>query len=344
MFSDIQSHWTKASVLAAAGQNILKGYPDGTFRPDAPVTRAEFAVIIYTSLAFKQASSRPGVTFKDVPPNYWAAKAIDQAYQTNYLSGYSHSSFQPNQIISRVQALTALVSGLKYGVTIEPMNTLKKYYTDFKQIPNYAIGAIAAATEKGIVVNYPDIQLLRPNQSLTRGEIAAFICRIIEIPTVPFQYIPGRELFVISPQFDQADSFSQGLASVQKDRKWGYIDKTGSIVILAEFDDARSFDAGLAVVQVGNKWGYIDRTGQFIINPQFDEADIFSEELAAVKMGEKWGYINQYGDLIIPLTFDFAKPFSEGMALVNVGGELKPDQGQGKAFFVGGKWGYIRKP
>ncbi|MFO5441289.1 MAG: S-layer homology domain-containing protein, partial [Dolichospermum sp.] len=36
MFSDIQSHWTKASVLAAAGQNILKGYPDGTFRPDAP--------------------------------------------------------------------------------------------------------------------------------------------------------------------------------------------------------------------------------------------------------------------------------------------------------------------
>ncbi|MFO0175197.1 MAG: WG repeat-containing protein, partial [Aphanizomenon sp.] len=94
----------------------------------------------------------------------------------------------------------------------------------------------------------------------------------------------------------------------------------------------------------GNKWGYIDRTGQFIINPQFDEADIFSEELAAVKMGEKWGYINQYGDLIIPLTFDFAKPFYEGMALVNIGGKLKPDQEQGKAFFVGGKWGYIRKP
>jgi hypothetical protein len=253
MFSDIQSHWTKASVLAAAGQNILKGYPDGTFRPDRTVTRAEFAVIIYTSLAFKQASSRPGVTFKDVPANHWAAKAIDQAYQTNYLSGYPNSSFQPNQIISRGQALTALVSGLKYGVTIEPMNTLKKYYTDFRQIPNYAIGAIAAATEKGIVVNYPDIQLLRPNQSLTRGEIAAFICRIIEIPTVPFQYIPGRELFVISPQFDQADSFSQGLASVQKDRKWGYIDKTGKFVIPPQFEEANAFSKGWTLVRENTK-------------------------------------------------------------------------------------------
>ncbi|MDB9487687.1 WG repeat-containing protein [Dolichospermum circinale CS-537/01] len=157
-------------------------------------------------------------------------------------------------------------------------------------------------------------------------------------------YIDEVGTMIISSQFDEAKSFFSDIAAVKIGDKWGYIDKTGSIVILAEFDDARSFYAGLAVVQVGNKWGYIDRTGQFIINPQFDEADIFSEELAAVKMGEKWGYINQYGDLIIPLTFDFAKPFAEGMALVNVGGELKPDQEQGKAFVVGGKWGYIRKP
>ncbi|QSV68825.1 MAG: family 10 glycosylhydrolase [Aphanizomenon flos-aquae DEX188] len=157
-------------------------------------------------------------------------------------------------------------------------------------------------------------------------------------------YIDEVGTMIISPQFDEAKSFFSDIAAVKIGDKWGYIDKTGSIVILAEFDHAQSFYAGLAVVRVGNKWGYIDRTGQFIINPQFDEADIFSEELAAVKMGEKWGYINQYGDLIIPLTFDFAKPFYEGMALVNIGGKLKPDQEQGKAFFVGGKWGYIRKP
>jgi hypothetical protein len=64
MFSDIQNHWTKASVLAAAWQNIFKGYPDGTFRPNASVTRAEFAAIISTSLSIKQSSSRAGITFK----------------------------------------------------------------------------------------------------------------------------------------------------------------------------------------------------------------------------------------------------------------------------------------
>jgi hypothetical protein len=249
MFSDIETHWTKASVLAAAWQNILKGYPDGTFRTDAPVTRAEFAAIIYTPLSFKQPLSRPAVTFKDVPTHHWAAKAIAQAYQTNYLSGYANLTFQPNQIISRVQALTALVSGLKYGVTIEPIITLKKNYTDFAQIPVYAMGAIAAATEKGIVVNYPDIKLLQPNKNLTRGEIAPFICRILEIPTVPAQYIPGRELFVISPQFDQADDFSEGLARVQKDNKWGYIDKTGKFVIPPKFDEASSFSQGWALVR-----------------------------------------------------------------------------------------------
>jgi hypothetical protein len=175
-----------------------------------------------------------------------------------------------------VQALTALVSGLKYGVRGDAIATLKKYYADFGQIPSYAMSAIAAATEKRIVVNYPDTRRLQPNTNATRGEIAAFICRVMEIPTVPYQYIPGLELFVIPPQFDAADSFSQGLARVQKD----------------------------------NKWGYIDQTGKFVISPQFDQAE----------------------------------SFAEGLALVNIGGEFKQSPQTGKAYFTGGKWGYIRKP
>lgn len=152
MFTDIQNHWAKASILTAAERNIFKGYPDGTFRPDAPVTRAEFAAIIYTALP-QNPSSRTAITFIDVPANHWAAKAIASAYQTNYLSGYPNRTFKPNQPIPRVQALTALVSGLGYQVTGDAIATLKKYYSDFGQIPSYAISAIAAATQKRIVVN-----------------------------------------------------------------------------------------------------------------------------------------------------------------------------------------------
>jgi hypothetical protein len=250
IFSDIQNHWAKTSILAAAKLNILKGYPDGTFRPDAPVNRAEFAAIIYTALP-KQPSSRSGMTFIDVPVNHWAAGAIASAYQTNYLSGYPNRTFKPNQAIPRVQALTALVSGLNYRVTGEAIATLKKYYTDFGQIPSYAMNAMAAATENHIVVNYPDIKRLQPNQNATRGEIAAFICRVLKIPSVPAQYIPGLELFVIPPQFDAADPFVEELARVKKDNQWGYIDKTGKFVIPPKFNEANAFAEGLAVVREG---------------------------------------------------------------------------------------------
>ncbi|BAY07466.1 S-layer homology domain-containing protein [Calothrix sp. NIES-2098] len=248
IFSDIQNHWAKTSIIAAAQRSILKGYPDGTFRPAAPVTRAEFAAIISNGLP-KQSPSRPAIDFIDVPANHWAAKAIAEAYQTNYLSGYPNRMFKPNELILRVQALTALASGLNYGVTADPINTVKKYYDDFGQIPGYATRAIAAATEKRIVVNYPNIKRLQPNQNVTRGEIAAFICRVLEIPTVPFKYIPGAELFAIPAQFDAADNFVEGLARVQIANKWGYIDKTGKFVIPPQYEEVHPFAEGLALVR-----------------------------------------------------------------------------------------------
>lgn len=157
-------------------------------------------------------------------------------------------------------------------------------------------------------------------------------------------YIDQAGEIIISAQFDDVKSFSEDLAPVKIANMWGYIDKTGSTVILSDFDEVTNFFEGLALVKVGNKLGYIDKTGQFIIKPQFDEADIFSEGLAPAKMGGKWGYISQFGQFAITPYFDFAKPFWEGLALVNVGGKFKQDQERGKAEFIGGKWGYIRKP
>lgn len=74
------------------------------------------------------------------------------------------------------------------------------------------------------------------------------------------------------------------------------------------------------------------------------EVAIFGEGLAPAKIRDKWGYINQFGEFIISPDFDFAKPFSQGLALVNIGGKFKEDKEQGKTYFIGGKWGYIRKP
>jgi WG containing repeat len=74
---------------------------------------------------------------------------------------------------------------------------------------------------------------------------------------------------VIPPQFDLAYGFSEGLAAVQIDKKWGYIEITGKMVIpLQEFWSVKPFHNGLAEVQTKNgSIGYIDRSGKYVWGP-----------------------------------------------------------------------------
>ncbi len=248
IFSDIQNHWAQECIRQLASRNIIRGYEDGSFRPNAPVTRAEFAALL--SRAFpKVPPIRNAITFTDVPSTHWAYRVIQAAYQAGFLSGYPDRIFKPNQPIERVHALLALVGGLKYSPSTAPNETLKQYYDEAASIPTYAQKAIAAATENRLVVNYPNVRRLNSSQSATRAEVAAFICRALKIPGVPLQYIPGMEFVVVPPQFEQADAFSDGLARVKIGEKWGYIDKTGKQVIQPQLDEADSFSEGLALVR-----------------------------------------------------------------------------------------------
>lgn len=174
--SDVQGHWAQGCIEQLAQKKIISGYPDGSFKPGAPVTRAEFAAMIGS--AFPNAAEvRKGISFADVPAKYWAKDAIAQAYKTGFLSGYPASAFQPNQKIPRVQALVSLASGLKYSPAKSVADTLNAGFADATTIPSYAREAIAGATEKGLVVNYPNARSLNPNQLATRADVAAFLCQ-----------------------------------------------------------------------------------------------------------------------------------------------------------------------
>ncbi|HAZ44071.1 MAG TPA: S-layer protein [Cyanobacteria bacterium UBA11369] len=172
-FSDVSSnYWAKDFISALAARNIIAGFPDGRFRPNAPVTRAQFATMV--GKAFNTNPMREPINFVDVPSNYWAADAINEAYTTGFLSGYPGRVFRPNQRIPREQVLVSLASGLNYSGSLPPAEVLE-YYRDRRAIPDYAREKIAAATEQGIVVNYPDTDRLKPNKIATRAEVAAFI-------------------------------------------------------------------------------------------------------------------------------------------------------------------------
>jgi uncharacterized lipoprotein YddW (UPF0748 family) len=190
--TDLQNHWAKDCIQQLAQQGIISGYPDRTFRPNQPVTRAEFAAIL--NQAFPNASVvRNPIDFTDVPSNFWARDAIRKTYQTNFLSGYPNRIFQPNQKIPRVQALVSLASGLNYTPT-QPIETTLRNFTDAAAIPDYAKSAIAASTERQLVVNYPNVRQLNPNQLAMRGEVAAFICQARGvIGAVPSAYIAGEK-------------------------------------------------------------------------------------------------------------------------------------------------------
>ncbi|GAX40982.1 beta-Ig-H3/fasciclin [Tolypothrix sp. NIES-4075] len=175
-FSDVSSnYWASPFIQALAQRNVISGFTDGTFKPDQPVTRAQFAAMIQK--AFNQNPTRQLSQggFRDVPANYWAASAIKEAYETGFMSGYPNNLFLPNQQIPKVQALVALTSGLGLSAGDTTTSVLSTYYSDAANIPAYAINNVGAATQANLVVNYPELKVLNPQVSLTRAEAAAIL-------------------------------------------------------------------------------------------------------------------------------------------------------------------------
>lgn len=188
-FTDINSHWAKACIEQLAERNIVMGYPDGTFRPNGTVSRAEFTALVY-SVFPDSLPVRPALTFADVPVTHWAKIAVEWAYERGFLSGYPDQTFRPDVPIPKVQAIAVLAAALQYVFPPTAEETLQLYFDDAIAIPDYAKGAIAISTLKRLVVNYPDVRQLQPTKDTTRGEVAALWCQALALPNlVPPQYV-----------------------------------------------------------------------------------------------------------------------------------------------------------
>ncbi len=194
-FQDVpKDFWAYPFITALASRGIVNGFPGGYFKPTDPVTRAEFAALLQE--AFSQNPGQDNLAvFKDISPNFWAVPAINRALQTGFLRGYPDNTFQPQQEISRVQVLVALVSGLNLAPPSLPQQVLESFYQDAAEIPSYAAQKVAAASTAGLVVNYPNQKLLSPNRSATRAEVAAIIYQALvrsgKIEAIQSPYIAG---------------------------------------------------------------------------------------------------------------------------------------------------------
>ncbi|WP_198013604.1 S-layer homology domain-containing protein [Crinalium epipsammum] len=182
-FRDVPAdYWAYEYISGLARFSVISGFPDGTFKPNEPVTRAQFAAILNQAFMSVQPFQVPNgrlnatqpstPTFADVPNNHWAAGYIAKARTAGFLSGYPGNQFKPNQPISRVQALISIANGLGYqGGSMAELSA----YKDAAAIPKYARPGITAARAANIVVNYPALDQIRPNRPATRAEVAAFV-------------------------------------------------------------------------------------------------------------------------------------------------------------------------
>jgi S-layer homology domain len=190
-FPDVPSdYWARPFIEGLAKRGITVGSPDGTFRPDQAVTRAEYAVLVQK--AFEQQESQGAIAFTDVSSTLWATPAIDAAVKQGFLKGYPDGSFQPNKQIPRLQVLLSLANGLGLPRPDKPEEVVT-LFQDSDRIPQWAVPAVGTAAESNIVVNHPNLDQLRPDQPITRAEVAALVYQALvasgKAESIPSEYI-----------------------------------------------------------------------------------------------------------------------------------------------------------
>lgn len=144
-YSDVAyGKWYNNPISTMSALGIITGYPDGTFKPNKPITRAEFAAI---AARFDETQSGKSATFSDVI-GHWAAKEIGIAYYNDWIKGYSDGTFKPDQNITRAEAMTLINRVLErkpespadlltnMNKWTDNLDTSKWYYLDVQEATN----------------------------------------------------------------------------------------------------------------------------------------------------------------------------------------------------------------
>jgi hypothetical protein len=174
---DISEHWASSAIKKAVALGIVNGYPDGTFRPDEGVTRAEFTSMLMNGL--KPATEGSPLTFQDKNKiGAWAVQSVEKAVKLGVISGYKDGTFRPNANITHAEMISMVVraSGLPTD------NTQPTSYVDDADIPGWAKAAVSTAEKNGIIIvggNTGDT--FAPQVLSTRAEAATAIIQMLMI-------------------------------------------------------------------------------------------------------------------------------------------------------------------
>ncbi len=165
--NDISGHWAEANIKQLVAAGAIKGNPDGSFKPDKNITRAEFATILVK--AFKLTPQGSAKVFSDTA-GHWAQESINTAAACGIVSGYNETTFGPDKLITREQMAVMIIK----AKTRE--NKEGKTFADSAQISSWAKTAVAIASGHNILNGYPD-NTFRPQANASRAEAVTVIVK-----------------------------------------------------------------------------------------------------------------------------------------------------------------------
>ncbi|MFJ7891409.1 S-layer homology domain-containing protein, partial [Lysinibacillus xylanilyticus] len=207
-FKDVpKSHWAYQSITEVAKKGLVTGYSDGTYKPSAQVTRAEFATFL--SRVFDE-KDRTTAKFTDVGSSHWAIDAIQEGLAVGFIqaSDFTNNKFEPNKPMTRGEMSRWLANGLasanpEYAKAIEEMANssltlipIPEFYKGGVNKKDLPYIGIALAT--GLLSGYEDFSF-KPNGNTTRAEVATILIRFMDtLKKAPSDFTGLQELLEVA--------------------------------------------------------------------------------------------------------------------------------------------------
>ncbi|MBB6635238.1 InlB B-repeat-containing protein [Cohnella thailandensis] len=180
-FADVNGHWSREAVNEMASRMIVNGTDGSHYKPDAAVTRAEFAAIVVRALGLPDTGTASG--FADVEDGAWYAGAADQAQRIGLIEGYSDGTFRPNATITREEAVAITARamelvGVDTVLSAEDSARILSAFKDAEDIGSWAKPSAAAAVANGLAAGSGS--RFMPGSKMTRAETAAIVQRLLK--------------------------------------------------------------------------------------------------------------------------------------------------------------------
>lgn len=183
---DYEGHWAEQTIKIWIEKGYIKMYEDGTFRPDDPITRAEFVSMINKLFGLTETGT---VGFNDVAAKDWYYNAVLIARKAGYIVGKENNTFGPNDKITREEASTML--GRVMGMGNHSGNKNNHTLKDFDQVSEFAKLYLDDLMEKELIQGYGD-NTFRPQDYMSRGEAVVVIDRAANLLKVDRTYYANK--------------------------------------------------------------------------------------------------------------------------------------------------------